>query len=511
MTKYLKQKEYISNFDSPNSQHKLESSIKNTKILPSLTSLKAIIKEKILFNYICEKHHCDFSKFCTTCKIDICQNCEKESHSNHEFINYDTILPDLNEISLMKKYLKDYEINYKKLFEFLTNWKNDIDFLYKNFIDQMNDTLEYLSNFDYNKINFNCIFKYRNIFNMIIDDKNENKNFKILKLMQSYYTNEDNCTVNKIQKDFENFLPYNKMKDFLFSLNQKNNLIDISEKIINILPKKNNYENVNLKTADFANCFNNNQSSNSINKNTSATSKNNNQLMPSSINKILISKPNLNNNSEFTINNIKNNSQVSYERKRYREKSNDDLNKLKIFPSFAEEKDDLIINHKRNNTANFNNTTKNNLNFSSLLQKSINKIKIDPNSYKRKNNNINTSLYNRLSRNYAVLPLKSLANSKSNNSILYGYKGFDINDKNSGPELLNNSSHTITGVKYTSDTIDFRRNSLDTKPTLKYYDTMTRITNDISYRSIDKKLNTKFNNNTHNNIYTTNNQKKKWK
>ena len=506
MTKHIKSEEYITKFDSPNPKQKLENSIKNTTILPSLTSLKAIIKEKMLFNYMCEKHHCEFSKFCATCKIDICQNCEEESHSNHKFINYDNILPDLNEISLMKKHLKDYEINYKKFFEYLTNWKNEVDFLYKNFIEQMTDALEFVSTFDYNKINFNSIFKYRNIFNMIIDDINENKNSKILELMQSYYLSEDNNKVNKIQKDFEKFLPYNNMKEILFSLNQKSNIIDDSQKIINILSKKNDHENENsdLKTANFANCSNNNLPSSSLQKNTSAsTSKKNNQS--SIMNKLFFSKQNLNNNSEFTINHIKNDIPISYERKTYREKSNDNLNKKKPFPEFIEEQKDFNKSHKRNHTDNINNSRKNLLNFNNLLQNSINKIIIDSNSYK--NNNNNTNIYKRAYRNFSALPIKLSTNNKINNKVLYDYKGFDIHNKDSGPELLNTSSHTITGVKYTSNTSDLRRSSFDNKPILKFYNTMTKISKDHTYHSIDKKLDSKFNN-INNNISSNKNLNK---
>ena len=509
MNKRYELEEYIPNFDSPNPKQKLENSIKNTTILPSLTSLKATIKEKILFNYICEKHHCDFSKFCATCKIDICQNCEIESHSNHKFINYDNILPDLNEISSMKKYLKDYETNYKKLSEFLINWKNNIDFLYKNFIKQMTDTLEFVSSFDYNKINFNSIFKYRNIFDMIIDDINENKNSKIMKLMLSYYTNEDNNTINKIQKDFENFLPYNKMKEILFSFNQKNNFIDNSQKIINILSKQNNHENpdINLTTANFAN-YNSNPPSSSVHKNTSAsTSKRNKHLTSSSMHNFFRTKLNLDNNTEFTINDKKNNIPISYDKKTCCQNSIDCLNKKNVFPAFPEMQDDFIKNHKRNHTVNFNNSKKNILNFNNLLQNSINKITIDSNSYKN-TNSINTNIYKKANRIYDA-PIKTSIN-KNNNTALNDYKEFDVNDKDSCSELPNTSSHTMTGYKYSSNAIELRRNSFDNKPILKYYDNINRVNSDANYHSIDKKLNSKFNNNILNNIYLNKNENEKF-
>ena len=46
-----------------------------------------------------------------------------------------------------------------------------------------------------------------------------------------------------------------------------------------------------------------------------------------------------------------------------------------------------------------------------------------------------------------------------NKTFLYNYKGFDIYDRDSGPELLNNTSSTIQGVKYVSHSL--RNNSMD--------------------------------------------------
>ena len=85
---------------------------KKNGIIPPFKSLKSILKEKLIYDYLCGIHHYNYYKYCTTCKKDICYQCETESHKNHNFINYENILPDLNEINSIQKGLKEYEINY---------------------------------------------------------------------------------------------------------------------------------------------------------------------------------------------------------------------------------------------------------------------------------------------------------------------------------------------------------------------------------------------------------------
>ena len=166
----------------------------------------------------------------------------------------------------------------------------------------------------------------------------------------------------------------------------------------------------------------------------------------------------LDNNTEFTINNKKNNIPISYERKTYCENSNDCLNKKNIFPEFPEMQDDFIRKHKRNHTINFINSKKNILNFNNLLQNSINKITIDSNSYKNTNN---INIYKKANRIYDTLQIKTSKNNKNNDSC---------------SELLNTSSH----ISYKKSSNTIRRNSLDNKPILKYNDTINRINSDIN-------------------------------
>ena len=49
--------------------------------IPSIYKpLKEILKEKILYDHICNIHHTNFIKFCSICKKDICISCKEELH-----------------------------------------------------------------------------------------------------------------------------------------------------------------------------------------------------------------------------------------------------------------------------------------------------------------------------------------------------------------------------------------------------------------------------------------------
>jgi hypothetical protein len=62
-------------------------------------------------NYICNRHKEAFIKYCKNCQIDICLSCIK-SHKNHELINYEDIMVDIDEIQhniiQLKKTIDDF-------------------------------------------------------------------------------------------------------------------------------------------------------------------------------------------------------------------------------------------------------------------------------------------------------------------------------------------------------------------------------------------------------------------
>ena len=90
-------------------------SSKNNSIIPPLKSLRTILKEKLLYDYICNIHNSIFNKYCISCKKDICTKCETESHQAHKLLHYENIIPDFNEINSIHRALIGYKKNILNL------------------------------------------------------------------------------------------------------------------------------------------------------------------------------------------------------------------------------------------------------------------------------------------------------------------------------------------------------------------------------------------------------------
>ena len=75
-------------------------------------------------NYICSIHNEPYSKYCIDCKTNVCLACSNE-HKNHNGINYDAIMPDLNEINNKMKELREniniFEENINNIIKKLNN------------------------------------------------------------------------------------------------------------------------------------------------------------------------------------------------------------------------------------------------------------------------------------------------------------------------------------------------------------------------------------------------------
>ena len=87
----------------------------------------------LYFNKIysnCNKHLIEFASYCSLCNINLCKNCEKE-HYNHK-----------NKIILYKKEILDD----KRRKEIEKETKSNITKVneYKNEIDQINDSFQFL-------------------------------------------------------------------------------------------------------------------------------------------------------------------------------------------------------------------------------------------------------------------------------------------------------------------------------------------------------------------------------
>ena len=470
----------------------------NNSLFRPLKSLKTILKEKLLYDYICNIHNNNYFKYCITCKKDICFKCETQYHHQHTLLNYENLLPDFNETNIIQKEIKEYEKKYFEFMNIINIWKKDFDKMINEYDKEMNNIFQYIKNFNKDKNNINNIYKFRNIITLILDSNYDvdEKNNKIIELMNNIL--QDKNYIKKIKNDYDCVLSQNKLKDLINALNT-DSLLDKIEKIINAIDYKNvdiNKTNIrksieitpNIKLGknDNYSYTKNNTSASTFGKNhyrfSSNTIDQNQNIIENSLfklnpytyrNRRVKKSKDINSHSKSTNDIIYQNNNI-YERKKIREKS-DDYIKISKINNELENIDDSNNNKYIENEKKIKNN----------LQESINKIKINQNIY---NNYINSNCNHKIvkrkkRRNLIACKTQNLVNK----SLLYDYKGFDINDKDSGAELLNNSSFTIQGVKYCSNSL--RSNSLEYRPYKdNYFTTFGRIFKDNSnYNSLDNK------------------------
>ena len=220
------------------------SKTKHINIQNKFKPLKEIIKEKILYENICPQHHSNYIKFCSTCSKDICSKCEIESHKAHQFTNYETLIPDLKENNILNEIMKEYNKNYNSFINIINNWKKEFDLMINEYEIQMNNIMEYMLYFNNEKLNFNKIYKYRIIFEMLSNGDNT-KNDKILKIMEKMDINNEK---ENIKGYYLWLLNNHKLKDLIKSLNNDSFIGKINKiaDIININNKKYN-EKKNLE------------------------------------------------------------------------------------------------------------------------------------------------------------------------------------------------------------------------------------------------------------------------
>ena len=349
---------------------------------------------------------------------------------------------------------------------------------------------EYFSNLDFfpqnlkskeSKENIKNINSSKNILNKNISEDEKSKGNNIPKMLDngsntSYDMNKKtNCGINNINNNSFFSSDNNNSLD-----NIQNNFIFENEnnKIINNLYEKNNNNIINdfndNKNLNSNYSKNNNKSLYSKNNTTASSSLNNyyltinqnikeNSIFKLNPNSHLTSKDEIdkNNNYSKSTNNINyqtiNKNLSIYEKKKLREKSNE----YKIH-SFIDKFEN--INNARHtdymNTDNFKNKN--------ILQDSINKVEINKNIYRNYISNSNSNSndnYNSCRLKIIKRRKKNLFQNKTHNlvnkSLLYDYKGYDLNDKEYSPELLSNSSKTIEGTKYLSTIL--RSNSLESR------------------------------------------------
>ena len=192
------------------------------------------INNKFLKNSFCQKHREPFIKYCQNCDNDLCQYCVFTHDKNHSLIIYSDIIPDENEINLLKQTLKIFQENYTKLLYEIKNWEKNLNekiSLFQKEIEN-NDILNninFINDFVNNEINFKNIFKFRKIFTTVFGGGGGVESHKNNNIMEIIDIN------NKINKgefnmSFYNYTQYNLSKallDLLINnnINIENNLI----------------------------------------------------------------------------------------------------------------------------------------------------------------------------------------------------------------------------------------------------------------------------------------------
>ena len=210
-------------------------------------------------NYICDIHNEKYYSYCKECDKNICLFCKGE-HKGHELINYENILPNINELkSNINKLRKDIN-QFKGIIDNLKNRlnkvKDTIEFFYeinKNIFDLIiNKYINYELIYSYNKLNTSEII---NDINDIINNKNNNKIFKKLNDIYDKMTNKfcEEITINyqiinndnQVKIFGKEFLENNKQNCKMI-INGKE--MEIEDKIeLKNIPIKNNILEIKIK------------------------------------------------------------------------------------------------------------------------------------------------------------------------------------------------------------------------------------------------------------------------
>ena len=235
-----------------------QSSQTSKYILPKISNNKRITTPKNNFkkfkfdlnnkfttkNSICEKHREPFINFCQNCNCDLCEYCVFTHDNNHILIKYSNIIPEENEINLLKETLKNFSDNYTKLLNEIKKWKNDLeeilDFIEKE-IDknEVLGNINFVNNFDNIEINFKNIFKFRKIFLAVLGGGSgieSRKNSGIMDIIDIYKNDINNS--EQYNMGFYNYTQNNISKallDLLLNNNIDNSFIYKGNLIIKYL------------------------------------------------------------------------------------------------------------------------------------------------------------------------------------------------------------------------------------------------------------------------------------
>ena len=169
----------------------------------------------------CLTHKESFIKYCMYCSSDLCKQC-LIFHRNHTIINLADIIPDKEEINLLKSTIKTMNEDYSKLLEEITKWKNKLEekilnlerLIEKNEI--IND-IDFVENYKNLNPNFSNINKFREIYSCVISPEMSKKNELILKSIKNN---------KKYNMSYYNYGIYKMSKSLLDNLKNMNNNIN---------------------------------------------------------------------------------------------------------------------------------------------------------------------------------------------------------------------------------------------------------------------------------------------
>ena len=349
-------------------------------------------------DYICELHNEIYIKYCNTCKKNICLSCHN-MHKNHEKIQYEDIIPDMNEVGN----------NMKRLKNSLHIFKNDT----KNIINQLKKVIENL-------------YIYYNFSNNLIQNyKSKNRNYEILQNINEINKN-NNIIINDINNINNDNIILNKLKEIL-NIYEKMKIYEITEKM------EKSETQVTLNAINKKICINNiNNMNNMNNNNINMNNMNNNNIDLNSMNNM----KNLNNNNNIDLNcmnNMNYNNNIDYNSLNNMNNMNNnniDLNSLNNMNNMNNNNIDL---NSLNNMNNMNNMNNNNIDLNSLNNMNNNN-NIDLN-YMNNMNNINNNMiinnndFNRMNN------MKNIYNmNRMNNNIM---NNFGFNNQNNMNNQLN--------------------------------------------------------------------------
>lgn len=428
-------------------------------------------------DYFCVTHNINYKIYCATCIKDICYQCKKEDHSKHKLIYYKDILPDLKEIIIIKKYFIEYENVYKNIIEEINNWKKEIQLLITSFENEIKNISNILNKFDTDKLNFNEIYKFRSILELLKNNSDEtSKNKKILKIINNifndlkpFYNNND-----ILLKEFSYLLTLQQLNTVSSNLSKKNDFLQKSHIILELL--KNNETNKN-KIKDDMSFIKNKESTNdnSYSKNDSFHSISSiiSNLSAQECNNIFLDNQNININRHNNITRV-------YSRKKIGLKNNNENNESK------ELKKEISIFDYRNICKSYSSEKTNNKKMNEI-QKSINEIRI-LSLYKE--NKYDT--FEDTNKKHNLKKVLRNSNKKQINHIpICPYNNFNDETKTNNNCCITERNTLSNLIRKTLNNENYKENNFNTTIQSNLMNNVEILNKNLGYFSLRNKQNTK--------------------